>query len=43
MEEMRLPYKLRRVDLLAGVENDAEFLAINPATCYFSKGRECRP
>ena len=31
LEEMRLPYKLRRVDLLAGVENDAEFLAINPA------------
>jgi len=31
LEEMRLPYKLRRVDLLEGVENDAEFLAINPA------------
>jgi glutathione S-transferase len=31
LEEMRLPYRLRRVDLLAGVENDAEFLAINPA------------
>src|SRR5262245_35259020 len=31
LEEMQLPYKLRRVDLLAGVENDAEFLAINPA------------
>ena len=31
LEEMRLPYRLRSVDLLAGVENDAEFLAINPA------------
>jgi glutathione S-transferase len=31
LEEMRLPYELRRVDLLAGVENDPEFLAINPA------------
>ena len=31
LEEMRLTYKLRPVDLLAGVENDAEFLAINPA------------
>jgi len=31
LEEMGLPYKLRRVDLVAGVENDAEFLAINPA------------
>jgi glutathione S-transferase len=31
LEEMKLPYQLRRVDLLAGVENDAEFLAINPA------------
>ena len=31
LEEMRLPYRLRDVDLLAGVENDAEFLAINPA------------
>ncbi|MEQ1516531.1 MAG: glutathione S-transferase [Usitatibacteraceae bacterium] len=31
LEEMGLPYKLRRVDLLAGVENDPEFLAINPA------------
>jgi glutathione S-transferase len=30
MEEMGLPYKLRSVDLLAGVENDPEFLAINP-------------
>jgi len=30
LEEMGLPYRLRRVDLLAGVENDAEFLAINP-------------
>jgi glutathione S-transferase len=31
LEEMGLPYKLRRVDLSAGVEDDAEFLAINPA------------
>ncbi|HEX4295034.1 MAG TPA: glutathione S-transferase family protein [Rhizomicrobium sp.] len=31
LEEMGLPYRLRPVDLLAGVEGDAEFLAINPA------------
>ena len=31
LEEMGLPYRLRRVDLLAGVEEDREFLAINPA------------
>jgi len=31
LEEMGLRYRLRPVDLLAGVENDAEFLAINPA------------
>lgn len=31
LEEMGLPYRLRPVDLLAGVENDAEFLSINPA------------
>ena len=31
LEEMRLPYRLRPVDLLAGLENDPEFLAINPA------------
>lgn len=31
LEEMGLPHRLRPVDLLAGVENDAEFLAINPA------------
>ena len=31
LEEMGLPYRLRQVDLLAGVEHDAEFLAINPA------------
>ena len=30
LEEMGLPYKLRSVDLLAGVENDPEFLSINP-------------
>jgi glutathione S-transferase len=28
---MGLAYRLRPVDLLAGVENDAEFLAVNPA------------
>lgn len=31
LEEMGLAYRLRPVDLMAGVENDAEFLAINPA------------
>ena len=31
LEEMGLPYRLRPVDLLAGVDDDAEFLAINPA------------
>ena len=31
LEEMGLPYQLRRVDLRTGVENDPEFLAINPA------------
>jgi glutathione S-transferase len=31
LEEMGLEHKLRRVDLLAGVQNDPEFLAINPA------------
>jgi glutathione S-transferase len=31
LEEMGLPYRLRPVDLFAGVENDPEFLAINPA------------
>lgn len=31
LEEMGLAYQLRRVDLLAGVENDPEYLAINPA------------
>jgi glutathione S-transferase len=31
LEELGLPYKLRPVDMLAGVENDLEFLAINPA------------
>ncbi len=30
LEEMGLVYRLRPVDLLAGVENDPEFLAINP-------------
>jgi glutathione S-transferase len=30
LEEMGLPYKLRGVDLLAGAENDPEFMAINP-------------
>lgn len=31
LEEMGLSYRLRPVDLLAGVGNDPEFLAINPA------------
>ncbi len=31
LEEMGLPYRLRDVDLHVGVENDPEFLAINPA------------
>ena len=31
LEEMGLPYRLRPVDLLADVENDTEFLAVNPA------------
>jgi glutathione S-transferase len=31
LEEMGIPYRLRPVDLLAGAEKDAEFLAINPA------------
>ena len=31
LEEMGLPYRLRDVDLLAGVEDDTEFLAVNPA------------
>src|SRR5271155_3406405 len=31
LEEMGLAYRLRPVDLLAGVEDDAEFLAVNPA------------
>jgi glutathione S-transferase len=30
LEEMGIPYRLRPVDLLAGVENDPEFLSINP-------------
>jgi glutathione S-transferase len=31
LEEMGLAYRLRPVDMLAGVDNDTEFLAINPA------------
>ena len=31
LEEMGIPYRLRPVDLLAGAENDPEFLAVNPA------------
>src|ERR1700757_308633 len=31
LEEMGLAYRLRPVDLLAGVGNDPEFLAVNPA------------
>jgi glutathione S-transferase len=30
LEELGLEYKLRPVDLLKGVENDPEFLAVNP-------------
>ena len=31
LEEMGLPYRLRPVDLLAGVEKDTEVLALTPA------------
>lgn len=31
LEEMGLPYRLRPVELLDGLEKDSEFLAINPA------------
>jgi glutathione S-transferase len=31
LDEMALPYRLRPVDLLAGAEQDADYLAINPA------------
>src|SRR5450755_1112313 len=31
LEEMGIPHRLRPVDLLAGVEKDTEFLAVNPA------------
>jgi glutathione S-transferase len=31
LEEMGLAHRLRPVDLIAGVENDAEYLAINPS------------
>ena len=31
LEEMGLPYQMRPVDLLAGVDKDTEFLAVNPA------------
>src|SRR5690242_21495281 len=31
LEEMELPYRLRPVDLLAGVENDSEYRTVNPA------------
>jgi glutathione S-transferase len=31
LEEMGLPYRLRPVDLIAGVADDTEFLTINPA------------
>jgi glutathione S-transferase len=30
LEEMGLPYRLRQVDLLAGLQNDPEFLRVNP-------------
>jgi hypothetical protein len=40
LEEMGLAYRLRPVDLLAGVQEDAEFLAINPAgSSRRSRGR----
>ena len=31
LEEMGLAYRLRPVELLAGLEDDTEFLAVNPA------------
>ena len=31
MEEMGLPYRVRQVDMLDGVKDDVEFLAVNPA------------
>lgn len=31
LEEMGLPYQLRPVDLIAGVDDDEEFLAVNPS------------
>ncbi|HUD95360.1 glutathione S-transferase family protein [Sphingobium sp.] len=31
LEEMGIPYRLRPVDLLAGIEHDPDYLAINPA------------
>jgi glutathione S-transferase len=31
LEEMGLAYRMRSVDLIAGAENDPEFLAVNPA------------
>lgn len=31
LEEMGLPYRLRPVDMLAGVDNDPGFLRVNPA------------
>lgn len=30
LEEMGIPYRIRQVDLLAGTDNDPEFLEINP-------------
>src|ERR1700743_3301547 len=30
LEEMGIPHRLRPVDMLAGVEKDTEFMAINP-------------
>ena len=33
LEEMGLPYRLRSVDLLAGVEKDSKFLAAPIADC----------
>lgn len=31
LEEMGLPWRLRPVDLMAGAQNDPEFIAVNPA------------
>jgi glutathione S-transferase len=43
LEEMGLAYRLRSVDLLAGVEKDPEFLAINPGGFISSSTRPILP